>query len=132
MVRSLLLVKLPHTIIYLFQKNISALNISIPGVMSGFWNEDCSRAFHLSTLVFSTQQQSAISRFPSMEGLALLCDVLNYSQQLLQVNSTEPATAVTALVAEQVYRDACQWVSCIGFCYLSSILIMLCNIPPMH
>jgi len=56
---------------------------------------------------FSTQQQSAIPRFPNMEGLASLCDVLNYSQQLLQVNSTEPATAVTALVAEQVCRDAC-------------------------
>ena len=79
---------------------------------------------------FYTQQQSAIPRFPNMEGLASLCDVLNYSQQLLQVNSTEPATAVTALVAEQVYRDACQWVSCNGFCYLSSIFIMLCNIQP--
>ena len=40
------------------------------------------------------------------------------AKQLLQVNSTEPATAVTALVAKQVYRDACQWVSCNGFSFL--------------
>ena len=62
--------------------------------------------------------QSTIPRIPNTEGLTSLCEVLNYTQRLLQVNSTEPATAVTALVAEQVHRDACQWVCCTDYCFI--------------
>ena len=70
---------------------------------------ECTCVLFLSTM------QSTIPRFPNTEGLTSLCDVLNYTQKLVQVQSTEPATAVTALVAKQVHRDACQWVSCNGF-----------------
>ena len=70
---------------------------------------ECICVFFLSTM------QRTIPRFPNTEGLTSLCDVLNYTQKLVQVQSTEPATAVTALVAKQVHRDACQWVSCNGF-----------------
>jgi len=54
--------------------------------------------------------QSTIPRLPNT-GLTSVCDVLNYTQELVQVNSKEPGTAVTALVAKQVHKDACQWVS---------------------
>ena len=64
-----------------------------------------------------TFQQCPDSQIWKVSTRFVMC-YINYSQQLLQVNSTEPATAVTALVAEQVYRDACQWVSCNGFSLL--------------
>jgi len=72
-------------------ESVSNLQNSFP--QTGVWlpgNEDCSRMFHFSMLVLSTQQQkSAITRFPNMEGLTSLCDALNLSQQLLKVNNTQ-------------------------------------------
>jgi len=70
----------------------------------------------------SRKNLPAVPRFPNMEGPTSLCDVLNYSQQLLQVNSTEPATAVTLLLPSRSAE--------MPVCYLSSILIMLCSIQP--